>query len=298
MTAPAGVQRFDPRQGGGLVKGTRDQLARLHKEFTLKSATLFPERLGIALRVDFRDLSTVSWSQCRPGEKDNGALLPFSLTPGDGFGFLRLSADAARAFVDVSFGGPGRGDPSGGSLTDVERRSAVWPMRVFLSEWNALWEAFGECAFNADDIGGAGAHFANAAGEPHLVALFDWSVGETTGRLEAALPFSFARPLLGELEKGRGESNALWTDPKMRPVLRQRAEGVSLPLRVCLVESDVSVRDMADLEVGDVVRLGSVHQSAVVKIGEIPLFHAKAGVFNGRLAVRVLALAGNGRSAT
>lgn len=298
MTDPAGLPRFDPRQGGGLVKGTRDQLARIHKEFTQKSASTFPDRLGISLRVIFRELTTVSWAQCRPGEKDNAAILPFSLTPGDGFGFLRLSVEGARAFVDVSFGGPGRPDTAGAPLTDVERRSAVWPLRVFLSEWNALWEAFGECAFNADDIGGAGAHFANAAGEPHLLTSFDWSVGETTGRLEAGLPLSFARPFLGELEKARGESNALWTDPKMRPVLRQRAEGVSLPLRVCLVESDIPVREMADLEVGDVVRLGSVNQSAVVKIGEIPLFHAKAGVFNGRLAVRVLALAGNGRSAT
>ena len=113
------------------------------------------------------------------------AVLPFALTPGDGFGFLRLSADGARAFVDASFGGPGRSGPGGAPLTDVERRSAVWPLRLFLTEWNALWEAFGECAFNADEIGGADAHFSSAAGEPHVVAGFDWSIGETTGRLEA-----------------------------------------------------------------------------------------------------------------
>ncbi|HMX43941.1 MAG TPA: FliM/FliN family flagellar motor switch protein [Elusimicrobiota bacterium] len=298
MTESSGVQRFDPRRGGGLVKATREQLARIHKEFTLKTASTFPDRLGLPLRVTFRDLATIGWDQCQSAAGASAAVLPFALTPGDGFGFLRLSADGARAFVDASFGGPGRSGPGGAPLTDVERRSAVWPLRLFLTEWNALWEAFGECAFNADEIGGADAHFSSAAGEPHVVAGFDWSIGETTGRLEAALPLSFARPFLGELEKARGESNALWTDPKMRPVLRQRAEGVSLPLRVCLVESDIPVRDMADLEVGDVVRLGSVNQSAVVKIGEISLFHAKAGVSNGRLAVRVLALAGNGRSAS
>ncbi|MBL8022920.1 MAG: FliM/FliN family flagellar motor switch protein [Elusimicrobia bacterium] len=286
---------FAPAPGGTLSRKTRDALFRIHLTFGPKASTDLAARLGLPIKIEARSVEVVIGATPQIA----GAIaMPFLISPGAGSGFMGLESAAARVFLEASLGGTAQPagsstrERSAGDITPVERRVAEGFMEFFLSRLNALWESLGECAFTSRKTGSfEEGSPEKRAEETYVIVLFSLSAMGTSSALEVGLPLSFVKPLTAGLEHPEEKDTSMVDDPKLHPVLKRKMDGVTVPVRAFLAEPDISLRDMAALEPGDVLNVGRLGAEAVLLAGSVPMFRGQAGILNGHRAIRITSIA-------
>ncbi len=288
---------YVPAPGGTLSRKTRDALLLLLSEFGPKTSAEMSARLGLPVKIEAKSVEVVVGAQHQiPG----GIAVDFAISPGGGRGFLGVETGVARALVESALGAGGGSAPAAGDLTPVERRVTEGVMEFFLSRLNAFWETLGECAFSPVKAGAAKEEKAprKESEDTYVIALFQWTLKGTTCRLEAGFPLPFVKPLTAGLEKPAEKPASMADDPKLHPVLKKKMEHVLVPIRAYLAEPDVFLREMADLEPGDVLPVGRLGAEAVLLAGVVPMFRGQAGVINGHRAIRISGVAKTDRRAS
>lgn len=291
---------YVPAPGGTLSRKTRDALFLLLNDFAPKASAELATRLGLPVKIEAKSVDVVVGAK---HQIQNGITVDFLISPGGGRGFLGVESGVARVLVEVSLSGGGTASgnaPGGEDITPVERRVTEGFMEYFLSRLNAFWETLGECAFSP--MKGKGAADEKAprkdGEETFVVALFQLNIQGTVCRLEAGFPLPFVKPLTAGLEKSSEKPTSMADDPKLHPVLKKKMEGVLVPVRAFLAEPDVFLREMADLEPGDVLNVGRLGAEAVLLAGVVPMFRGQAGVINGHRAIRISGVAKTDRRAS
>jgi flagellar motor switch protein FliM len=289
---------YVPAPGGTLSRKTRDALLLLLSEYSPKAASDLAARLGLPIKIEAISVDVVVGAK---HQIEKGVTVEFSLSPGGGQGFLGVEEGVAPALLDASFGGGGTTPPASegrSDLTPVERRVTEGFLEFFLSRYNAFWETLGECAFTpVKKKASAEKKTRKDSEETYVLALFQIKVLGVGCRLEAGLPLPFVKPLTAGLETPSEKPGSMADDPKLHPVLKKKMEGVLVPVRAFLAEPDVFLREMADLEPGDVLNVGRLGAEAVLLAGVVPMFRGQAGVINGHRAIRISGVAKTDRRA-
>jgi flagellar motor switch protein FliM len=285
---------YVPAPGGTLSRKTRDALFLLLSDFAPKASAELATRLGLPIKIEAMSVDVVVGAK---HQIEKGITVDFSLSPGGGQGFLGVEPGVARVLVEASLGGgivagAESSLPEGTDLTPVEQRVTEGFLEFFLSRYNAFWETLGECAFSPlKGKTGEGKAPRKDSEETYVVALFQLKVQGAGCRLEAGLPLPFVKPLTARLETPSEKPASMADDPKLHPVLKKKMEGVLVPVRAFLAEPDVFLREMADLEPGDVLNVGRLGAEAVLLAGVVPMFRGQAGVINGHRAIRISGVA-------
>lgn len=283
---------YVPAPGGTLSRKTRDALFLLLCEFAPKAASALEARLGLPIKIEATSVEVGTGAK---HQIEKGITVDFAISPGGGLGFLGVEVGVARILVESSFGGSGTtasASEGGTDLTPVERRVTEGFMEFFLSRYNAFWETLGECAFSPlKKKSSEESAPRKDSEETYVVALFQLKVQGAACRLEAGLPLPFVKPLAAGLETPSEKPASMADDPKLHPVLKKKMEGVLVPVRAFLAEPDVFLREMADLEPGDVLNVGRLGAEAVLLAGVVPMFRGQPGVINGHRAIRISGVA-------
>ncbi len=287
---------YVPAPGGTLSRKTRDALLGVHAQQAPKMSAELANRLGFALKI-----KAVSVDMCTGAVPliAGGVETAFAINPGAGRGYAALDPRAARSLVDAALNAPARPSDGAAEATPVERKVAEGFMELFLSRINALWETLGECAFTPPPAGPPDeSALRKAALETYVVTRFSLDLQGTACALDVGLPLSFVKPLTVTLDKPAEPSDALTHDPKMVPLLKKKMEGVLVPVRAYLAEPEVFLREMADLEPGDVLNVGRLGAEAVLMVGPAAFYRGQAGVVNGHRALRILGVVKTDRRST
>ncbi|MBP9127854.1 MAG: FliM/FliN family flagellar motor switch protein [Elusimicrobia bacterium] len=287
---------YVPAPGGTLSRKIRDALLGIHAQQTPKIAAELSSRLGFGLKLK---AVSVDMSTGAVPLIEGGVETLFAIRPGDGRGYAALEPRAARLLVDAALNAPVRPADSKAEATAVERKVAEGFMDLFLSRINALWETLGECAFSPPPAGPPDeSALRKAALETYVVTRFSLDLQGVACALDTGLPLSFVKPLTLSLEKPTEQTASLADDPKMVPHLKKKMEGVLVPVRAYLAEPDVFLREMVELEPGDVLNVGRLGAEAVLMVGPAALYRGQAGVINGHRALRILGVVKTDRRST
>lgn len=120
---------------------------------------------------------------------------------------------------------------------------------------------------------------------------FELGIGEVRGIMNLCIPYNTIEPLSGKL------SSDSWSayqkkelDPRQKLNLDTGVKRARVELVVHLARGKLTVRELAHLEVGDVILTEThPHEGAEVLVEGCPLFHAHPGVLKGRKAIRISA---------
>lgn len=284
MTEPA--RPYVPAPGGTLSRRTRDALLGVHSKQCTKMSAELSNRLGFTIKLKALSVEMSTGAvPLIPG----GLETAFVINPGSLRGYAAADPQAARSLVDAALNAPARPPNPTVPASAVERKVAEGFMDLFLSRINALWETLGECAFTPPPSGPVDeSAVRKAALETYVVTRFSLELQGSSCALDVGLPLSFVKPLAAPLDKPAEPSASLADDPKMVPLLKKKMEGVLVPVRAYLAEPEVFLREMVDLEPGDVLNVGRLGAEAVLMVGPAALFRGQAGVINGHRALRIL----------
>lgn len=124
--------------------------------------------------------------------------------------------------------------------------------------------------------------------EAVLVCGYEVSLGESVSMMSICLPASAIEPVLPALTMGRS-LNASRGHEFADPALMKTFESVSLECKAVLGRTSLSFGEVADLEVGDLIKLpASEHTAAELWVANVAAFAGKPGVSGRKIAIKIL----------
>ena len=99
------------------------------------------------------------------------------------------------------------------------------------------------------------------------------------------LPYSMLEPIREQLDAGL-QSDRTEVDDRWTTSLQEEIKEAKINLRCCLIDAELSLRDIVDLKPGDVIPIdlpGSVN----LLVEGLPLFRGIFGVSRGKRAIKI-----------
>lgn len=207
-------------------------------------------------------------------------------------GVIDIGPEFSTYIVDRLFGGEGTGNALTRALTPIERMAVRSVADRIATSLQEIWQDHVPM-----DIGITGFESSPEIlqvvnrDDPVLVANVEFSAGNVSSLVLICLPFSVLDKFF--TSSGQQRSALLSTSDAEREATRQRSEAAlratKVPLTARLPDFQLSMRDLAMLEVGSVVPTGIPKDARViVRAGTQERFIGHPGRVSGNLAIRIL----------
>jgi flagellar motor switch protein FliM len=189
--------------------------------------------------------------------------------------------------IDLLLGGTGASYEEARELTEIDQEIVHGAVSLIAQQIEQAWKPVVVSLLPGTCVKPALAHKAFPPTEKVLRIRFEMTLAEMTGSLHLSFPASFGSHLVRNI---RTEiSSTLGTRYFQRPSLQQRLLDCSFTLAGILPRLQVSVRDLAAIEVGSILKLNStIETSGRLMLEDKPLYEATPVRQNNKKAVQLL----------
>lgn len=284
------IKLYDFRRPDKFSKDQIRGLQMIHESFARLLTTTLSARVRSVVQLKVVSVDQVTYEEFTRSLFNPTVLILFSLEPLEGTSILEINPSLIFAVIDRLLGGRGEPLKKPRELTDIE----ITVLKRLIDDiLLALQEAWGHVVELKLKFEGFenNPQFVQIAPPSDMTAVItiDTKIGDVEGMMNICFPYFILEPIVSKL------SAQYWfsairkeTPPEMVENLKRRLERVKIPVIVELGSSSITVGELLDLEVGDVILLNErVDSPVTIKIGEKEKFKGKVGTFGKRLAVRI-----------
>lgn len=193
--------------------------------------------------------------------------------------------------IEKLFGGPGVFPKQAREVSQIEQRIMSKVMARAFRELEKSWHQVNEIKLE-QDVFETNAEFVQIipAVEPALVATFEVTVYDQRSYINICYPYLLLEKMLGRAGMKKWISSATsQVPPEIRDRYEDQLRSMNVELRAELGAARLSVRDIMQLEEGDVIPLDRrVNEPIMVYFDEKEKFKAVAGRSEKRRALRIL----------
>lgn len=206
----------------------------------------------------------------------------FLVEPHDMRGLIAMDGDLLFFMADLFFGGKGTSTRHRSEMSDTELRLVERIFRQLLEQFDDCWR--NQTSWYSQMTQQQSLHLNNSMANQPLfqICRFSIQIGEHLGWLEIALPFNG----LEFLRTPAAEEANVELDPTLQAKVEERLQQVPLRLQTTLCEKSLTLGDVMDLQVGDVIPVDMPSQ-LTVRAGNSPLYKARIAERNGNLVLQV-----------
>ncbi|SPT69930.1 Flagellar motor switch protein FliM [Anaerobiospirillum thomasii] len=284
----AGVKAFDFGSQERIVRGRMPTLELVDERFA--------RHMRISLFNMMRHSAEVTWigvKMIKFGEYVQSLYVPTSLNmvrfrPLKGTALITLEARLVFILVENFFGGEGRfrAKIEGREFTPTERRIIQKLLKMVFEDYKEAWAPVMDVEFEYLDheVNPAMANIVSPS-EVLVVNHFHIDLDGGGGDMHIAFPYSMIEPIRELLDAGV-QSDKGDTDVRWNRALREEVMDVNVDMRVKLLDTDLTLREIMDFKEGDVLRI-DMPEDLLVYIEDLPSYHAKLGRTKEKLAIKI-----------
>ena len=284
---------YDFYSPGRFSKEQMRTLQLVHSSFARSLTTVLSAYLNTPAQTELIAVELLTFDEYLKFVSMPPAACVFHVDPLAGSGVLEMEPRLAYAMIDRLVGG--RGEPRQQIIAD--RHFTAVEQAIVRRIMDKVLEAYAEPfagMFNAKpEIQGlATAETLNQIALPadvSLVCLFDLSIGPARGVMSICFPVSVLEAMLSRLSTGPKRVVGVRRQTEtMSKSLRKSAEDAEIDVRIILGRAGVTVGELLQLDVGDVIRLETNSTGELeVCVEGIPKFSARPGTVGRRMAVQI-----------
>ncbi len=283
-----GIRSYDIGRQERIVRGRMPTLELIHERF----ARLF--RIGLynfmrrSAEISINPIKVQKYS-----DFIRNLVVPTNLNvvhanPLRGSGLIIIEPTLVFQVVDHLFGGNGQIHTriEGRDFTPTEQRVIMRILDVVFTEFEKAWSTVYPLKYEyvRSEMN---TQFANICTPTEVVvtASFTVDLGSGGGDIHVCLPYSLLEPIrdtiYSSFQADRAESDLRWVR-----LMTEQVQDAKLELVAKLAEASVTLRDLTELKVGDVISL-AVPETLEATVNGIPVLECKYGVSNGQYALKV-----------
>ena len=190
--------------------------------------------------------------------------------------------------VDNLFGGDGRFHTrvEGRDFTQTEQRIIQRMLDVVFEDYEKSWKPVYPVKFEyvRSEMNTQFAHIATP-NEVVVTTTFNIELGTAGGEFLVCMPYAMVEPIRDILYSSL-QGDHLEVDKRWVRLLSKQVQAAEVELVANLGHASVTVDQILNMQVGDVVSLG-IPEAIVAQVDGVPVMECRYGVFGGQYALRV-----------
>ena len=279
---------FDFSSQDRIVRGRMPTLELINERFARHMRISLFNMLRKTAEVSINGVQMMKF-----GEYQNTLYVPTSLNmvrfrPLKGTALITMEARLVFILVENFFGGDGRfhAKIEGREFTPTERRIIQLLLKIVFEDYKEAWSPVMGVEFEYLDseVNPSMANIVSPT-EVIVVSSFHIEVDGGGGDFHVVMPYSMVEPIRELLDAGV-QSDKMETDVRWSSALREEIMDCPVNFRVNLLEKDISLRDLMELQPGDIIPI-EMPEHATMFVEDLPTYRVKMGRSEDKLAVQI-----------
>ncbi len=279
---------FDFSSQDRIVRGRMPTLELINERFARHMRISLFNMLRKTAEVSINGVQMMKF-----GEYQNTLYVPTSLNmvrfrPLKGTALVTMEARLVFILVENFFGGDGRYHAriEGREFTPTERRVTQLLLKIVFGDYKEAWSPVMGVEFEYLDseVNPSMANIVSPT-EVIVVSSFHIEVDGGGGDFHVVMPYSMVEPIRELLDAGV-QSDKMETDVRWSSALREEIMDVPVNFRVNLLEKDIALRDLMELQAGDIIPI-EMPKHATMFVEELPTYRVKMGRSGENMAIQI-----------
>lgn len=277
------VVSYDFRRPNRISKNQLRTIQNIHETFAESISYYFVSKLQTVATVNVTSVDQLFYSEYILSVTNPNCLYVFDIEGADGSGVLEISPPLALTLIERLLGGAADQPRKPRSITPIEQAVLRGVVEHILSELSAAWRSVTECTFRYNRFESEPDFVQIApASEIVLVVSFDVSIGLHAFVMNLCFPTFALEEVIARLNTEglttRHVGRRKEREQESLRILQQLLSVVDLPIVAELGRATLTVRELLELNVGDVIKLDtSITGELVVSVDAKPRFAARPG---------------------
>lgn len=295
------VRSYDFRHPSKFSREHTQTLQAVHEMFGRLLSTQLTTQMRLPVQIEVASIDQLTYDEFMRSITNPTVVLIYTMDPLEGNILFELTPGTAISIIERLLGGPGRVPPKPRELTDIEQTlmSNVINkgMFSFREAWKNLVPDLKPMLLNLE----TNPRFVQISGpsDSVLVISFEIRLGESSGSMRICLPYLTVETLLPQLNRQYFITQSVRKEESQQASseLRRRLEDVELRVALVLGDTEITVQDLLDLQIGDVLGLRtSVDQDLPVVVEHSIKFMGRPGTLGRKMAAQITEIVEEGVS--
>lgn len=286
------IKIYDFKRPDKFSKEQLRTVSNMHETFARLTTTSLSAQLRSLVHVHVASVDQLTYEEFIRSIPTPTTLAVVNMDPLKGNAVLEIDPSITFCMIDRLFGG--KGDTSSNKnrdLTDIEQSVMEGIIVRILANLREAWTQVIDLRPRLGQIE-TNPQFAQIVPPSEMVVLitFETKVGEEEGMMNFCIPYLTIEPIVSKL------SSQFWFSSVRRSsttqylgTLKEKLSSVDMDIVAEVGSINISIRDVLNLRMGDVVQLNStkVGEPLVVSVGNKKKFYCQPGVVGKKMAVQI-----------
>ncbi len=285
------VKVYDFKRPDKFSKDQIRTLYMLHENFARLINTYLSAHLRTLVHIDVASVDQLTYEEFIRSLPNPSVIGVFQMKPLKGNALMELNPNIIFAIIDRLFGGPGLPPAKPRALTDIEEAIVRRVINKTLEGFQEAWKQVVAIEPRLEVIE-TNPQFTQIVPPNDMVVIItlQTKIGQAEGFFNICLPYLVLEPIMSKLTTTFwvASSVAKQSLPEHINAIQRKLERALIPVIIELGRATVSVRELLDLSVGDVLQLESkISQDLSIMVGNHEKFQCKPGLSGNKVAIQI-----------
>jgi len=284
------IRVYDFRRPNKFSKDQLNTIEVIYENFSRLMTTFLSGTLRSRVIAKVASVDQVTYEEFIRSIPNPTILNVFSLFPLEGKAILEINPIIGFSIIDRLFGGPGLSLVKGRPLTEIERgvmeRISERILALFRESWISLVEI--DAILESIEINPQFTQIVSPL-EMVVIITINVQIGDTEGFINICIPCLMLETIAVKLNTKFWFTSINRTSNEDKSINLQRViERTTLPFSAVLGGTQLTVKELLELQVGDVIPLEQKRDKEIeVYIGNQLKFYGKPGLAGNKLALKI-----------
>ena len=285
------VRVYDFRHPAKFSREHIQTLHAIHESYARLYSTSLSAQLRLITAIDVASVDQLTFEEFMRTLTAPAVVVVFTLAPLEGHALLEFHPSTAMSILDRLLGGPGRSSGKARELTDIEQSLLSRVVAKGLGSFADAWRSV---------VDGMKPHVESIETNPRFVHIippqdtvavvtFEMKIGEIQGAMRLCIPYPSLEPIMARMSTQLYFANSREQSEAQSTELKRNLDKVEVLMSLVLGHTDINVRDLLNLQVGDVIGLDTLaNQDLPIMVEQDVKFYGRPGLLNNRLAAQII----------
>ncbi len=285
------IKNHDFRKPNKFAKDHLRTLEIIHENYSRLITNFLSGYLRTLTQVEVISVEELTYYEFNNSISNPAVLGIVDFTPLQGTVVMEIAPNIVFSLIDRILGGKGLSNQKVREYTEIELAIIERIIAQLLNLMREPWENVTQIKPRLEKIE-TNAQFAQVISPNEMTALITLSakIGEVEGMINLCIPYPVVETILPKLSTKYWfamREKAFTEDSKQ--ALQKKIEGTLIPVRAVLGGAVLTVADVVELQVGDVIQLDTnINKDLKVYVGDIFKFKARPGVKKNRVSIKIM----------
>ena len=281
---------YDFRRPDRVSKDQMRTLQNLHEGFARQFSTTLTNFLRTFVEIELVSVDQLTYSEFVMSISNPSCIYVFKMEPLEGNAIIEINPSLVFFIIDRLFGGQGRPSEQNRELTLIEQNVIHRIVERSLQDLKEVWEHIGVFSPKIEAYE-TNPQFVQIAppGETVILISLEVRMQNASGLMSICFPYMLLENVISNLSGESWMSSRSAATVETRTTLEHELQTVELPLSTLIGKTSLTIRDLLQLQRGDVLCLEKPYDSdLILQVGGKNKMAVRTGLIGRKKAVKIV----------